>query len=121
MLPSAVSVLVVAQSSSEIPEGLMNNPVLSAYLVPSGKEKWNIHKQLNITDMIFCKSAITNHILGQQFEVTSNRLNIWMAFFAWGVAFPKVWQHYILKVCSVHIDDCGKNCLFECVGVVTSI
>jgi len=29
MLLSAVSVLVVAQSSSEIPEGLMNNPVCS--------------------------------------------------------------------------------------------
>ena len=29
MLLSAVSVLVVAQSSSEIPEGLMNNPVHS--------------------------------------------------------------------------------------------
>ena len=28
MLLSAVSVLVVAQSSSEIPDGLMNNPVL---------------------------------------------------------------------------------------------
>ena len=27
MLLSAVSVVVVAQSSSEIPEGLMNNPV----------------------------------------------------------------------------------------------
>jgi hypothetical protein len=27
MLLSAVSVLVVAQSSSEIPEGLINNPV----------------------------------------------------------------------------------------------
>jgi len=27
MLLSAVSVLVVAQSSSEIPEGLMNNPI----------------------------------------------------------------------------------------------
>ena len=27
MLLSALSVLVVAQSSSEIPEGLMNNPV----------------------------------------------------------------------------------------------
>ena len=27
MLLSAVSVLVVAKSSSEIPEGLMNNPV----------------------------------------------------------------------------------------------
>ena len=29
MFLSAVSVLVVAQSNSEIPEGLMNNPVLS--------------------------------------------------------------------------------------------
>jgi len=28
MLLSSVSVLVVAQSSSEVPEGLMNNPVL---------------------------------------------------------------------------------------------
>ena len=32
MLLSAVSVLVVAQSSSEIPEGLMNNSVLSERL-----------------------------------------------------------------------------------------
>jgi len=30
MLLSAVSVLVVAQSSSEIPEGFMNNPVYNA-------------------------------------------------------------------------------------------
>ena len=30
MLLSAVSILVVAQSSSEIPEGLMNNPVYRA-------------------------------------------------------------------------------------------
>ena len=30
MLLSAVSVLVVAQSSSEIPEGLMNNPIQQA-------------------------------------------------------------------------------------------
>ena len=30
MLLSAVSVLVVAQSSSENPEGLMNNPVVNA-------------------------------------------------------------------------------------------
>ena len=30
MLLSAVSLLVVAQSSSEVPEGLMNNPVLLA-------------------------------------------------------------------------------------------
>ena len=33
MLLSAVSVLVVAQSSSEIPEGLMNNPVQYFYFV----------------------------------------------------------------------------------------
>ena len=31
MLLSAVSVLVVAQSSSEIPEGLMNNPVICVH------------------------------------------------------------------------------------------
>ena len=40
MLLSAVSVLVVAQSSSEIPEGLVNNPVY-----------WNIlkmHEPLNV-------------------------------------------------------------------------
>jgi len=32
MLLSAVSVLVVAQSSSEFPEGLMNNPVFFFFL-----------------------------------------------------------------------------------------
>ena len=35
MLLSAVSVLVFAQPSSEIPEGLMNNPVLSVSHVTS--------------------------------------------------------------------------------------
>ena len=33
MLLSAVSVLVVAQSSSEIPDGLMNNPVFPHYFI----------------------------------------------------------------------------------------
>ena len=33
MLLSAVSVLVVVQSSSEIPEGLMNNPVQRCHFV----------------------------------------------------------------------------------------
>jgi len=33
VLLSAVSVLVVAQSSSEVPEGLMNNPVLRPEIV----------------------------------------------------------------------------------------
>jgi len=35
MLLSAVSLLVVAQSSSEIPEGLMNNPVFSMSYITS--------------------------------------------------------------------------------------
>ena len=37
MLLSAVSALVVAQSSSEIPEGLMNNPVCHLYLAYDGR------------------------------------------------------------------------------------
>ena len=37
MLLSAVSVLVVAQSSSEIPEGLMNNPVYGIKTSPGLK------------------------------------------------------------------------------------
>ena len=40
MLLSAVSVLVVAQSSSEIPEGLMNNPVFLHKLLAT-EEIWN--------------------------------------------------------------------------------
>ena len=38
MLLSAMSVLVVAQSSSEIPEGLMNNPVYQFMLNGTYKE-----------------------------------------------------------------------------------
>ena len=58
MLLSAVSVLVVAQSSSEIPEGLMNNSVFSVNLVLENfmKKKKNcptislpIYIDLNIT------------------------------------------------------------------------
>jgi len=41
MLLSAVSFLVVAQSSSEVPEGLMNNPVLTNQ--PTNKQtEWNM-------------------------------------------------------------------------------
>jgi len=38
MLLSAVSALVVAQLSSEIPEGLMNNPVLRGTVLQTSKE-----------------------------------------------------------------------------------
>ena len=45
MLLSAVSVLVVAQSSSEIPEGLMNNPVYTNADVRFLRmtQKWSKH------------------------------------------------------------------------------
>jgi len=43
MLLSAVSILVVAQSSSEIPEGLMNNPVYA------DNSNYQINKLLKIT------------------------------------------------------------------------
>ena len=43
MLISAVSVLVVAQSSSEIPEGRMNNPVYWN-IFRNTAPKWNISK-----------------------------------------------------------------------------
>jgi len=40
MLLSAVYVLVVAQSSSEVPEGLMNNPVFTS-IFNDLLSKWN--------------------------------------------------------------------------------
>ena len=45
MLLSAVSVLVVAQSSSEIPKGLMNNPVQPArfYIIPPSTQTGLFH------------------------------------------------------------------------------
>ena len=45
MLLSAVSVLIVAQSSSEIPEGLMNNPVYVYVQFSSSsmrKQRWRL-------------------------------------------------------------------------------
>ena len=54
MLLSAVSILVVAQSSSEIPEGLMNNPVL--YI---GK-KINFYPYFHICYPICLKSSVGN-------------------------------------------------------------
>jgi len=39
MLLSAVSVLVVAQSSSEIPEGLMNNPVYTCVVTRNSRSE----------------------------------------------------------------------------------
>jgi len=53
MLLSAVSFLVVAQSSSEVPEGLMNNPVLRV-LVGKLKERDHL-EDLSIDEWIILK------------------------------------------------------------------
>ena len=50
MLLSAVSVLLVAQSSSEIPEGLMNNPVY--YIVLEGR---NVSKGQYFLNTVFTR------------------------------------------------------------------
>jgi hypothetical protein len=50
MLLSAVSVLAVAQSSSEIPEGLMNNPVI--FLSTKLSNTYNTHFSIGVTDHV---------------------------------------------------------------------
>jgi hypothetical protein len=59
MLLSAVSVLVVAQSSSETPEGLMNNPVYSAVSFNMTYEKGMnfTHKNVSMCAQ-FCSECI---------------------------------------------------------------
>ena len=48
MLLSAVSFLVVAQSNSEIPEGLMNNPVYALVM-------WRVQRKFQ-TDFQVCRA-----------------------------------------------------------------
>ena len=55
MLLSAVSVLVVVQSSSEIPEGLMNNPVRPVHntTLESGNDCYHSGQNLSSSSLIF--------------------------------------------------------------------
>ena len=61
MLLSAVSVLVVAQSSSEIPEGLMNNPVEfwtnKCFKHKNIKGCYRIQLWVKVGNRRFCKGA----------------------------------------------------------------
>jgi len=54
MLLSAVYVLVVAKSSSEVPEGLMNNPVL---IFQSITMKKHIHANSIVNQLDILKSS----------------------------------------------------------------
>ena len=53
MLLSAVSVLVAAQSSSEIPEGLMNNPVYPVRELCGGETASPLVPALCISDRLY--------------------------------------------------------------------
>ena len=53
MLFSTVSVLVVAQSSSEIPEGLMNKPVFQDLKMLETFDKESRQKYLTLVVVIF--------------------------------------------------------------------
>ena len=59
MLLSAVSVLVVAPSSSEIPEGLMNNPVYPYFILRSHSQNSTI-TNLHILISLFCAITLVN-------------------------------------------------------------
>jgi len=54
MILAALSFLVVAQSSSEVPEGLMNNPV---YIVALSHCYYKIHISESVD--LFCESSCT--------------------------------------------------------------
>ena len=64
MLLSAVSVLVVAQSSSEIPEGLMNNPVFSVSEFHERIEWNNTFEKLMVSHLVmnevYCMASQTS-------------------------------------------------------------
>ena len=65
MLLSAVSVLVVAQSSSEIPEGLMNNPVLDATETKfsrPGTAAPRVYASLSYTSIGCIANPVSSHV-----------------------------------------------------------
>jgi hypothetical protein len=60
MLLSAVSVLVVAQSISEIPEGLMNNPVYQSAKSPKSSIGWSAE---GVHTTMFRRAAVPHRTL----------------------------------------------------------
>ena len=85
MLLSAVSVLVVAQSSSEIPEGLMNNPVLkhisprnagsSQYVLAFGLSNYShyINISITITSKLRCGTFVSLAVSVESFRIPQDQ------------------------------------------------
>ena len=69
MLLSAVSVLVVAQSSSEIPEGLMNNPVYNVNMTLS--TTGNVHTPRVVEEFHTDQSCVLMYVKSNQFDTDS--------------------------------------------------
>ena len=63
MLLSAMSVLVVAQSSSEIPEGLMNNPVYNEEKIYSIRTLVVVHILSFQRDLVVLQLSILKLII----------------------------------------------------------
>jgi hypothetical protein len=57
---SAVSVLVIVLQSSEIPEGLMNNPVLQMFCIFNNINCWVVTAQYVIAFEQICKCKVKN-------------------------------------------------------------
>ena len=76
MLLSAVSVLVVARSSSEIPEGLMNNPVHSILICDCDVLSL-FPLQCNMFQyMLFCSLDHSLHYEKEQLHVNASYQNV---------------------------------------------
>ena len=68
MLLSAVSVLVVAQSSSEIPEGLMNNPVILNRHVITRFLSTDIWAAVSFLELMFHLIQVTGSIVSELYH-----------------------------------------------------
>ena len=77
MLLSAVSLLVVAQSSSEIPEGLTNNPVRLEVLLKLPFAEWmRFHVRAQFRTILYVANKIHRHVCYAQGRDDVNLLDL---------------------------------------------
>ena len=113
MLLSAVSVLVVAQSSSEIPEELMNNPVfqnpyyctnlmnclvLTLDIDLDGEGLAGAHRILGLTCVCACIAAFNRSQLQRLFQTDDVSTSRTFPYdFCWGVGVGDASQHHAVS------------------------
>jgi hypothetical protein len=109
MLVSAVSVLVVAQSSSEIPEGLMNNPVYCISIVRSF-----YFKILSATFLITflppgIATSINIHVPFSLSRVTTSGLLLGMV-----LSVCTCWFHSMVTLPPRLVSSAFGTCSYQC-------